>query len=740
MVIPLPKGVTFLTVSDGNVSATMDKANQQVVLDWKENQKCNATIQLQVREAGEYTFKAYTIRNDQTASSKPLLLHLLNAQNKSSDTNHSNAQLEPRNLTPDADDLATETGSNGSNPEEVNRIKESLASSGTQFLFKVARDPSNEQVFKISNVSLSQSYKGYKSINITLPPGLDLIKSSLHLPAGAELTQGGQSISIINRDSMSTDTVSSMIAALQFQYKQGALTGGTLKIAVEEQAISNWVDEKGIHHYYVFVPNALPWENAYNEAKSFHYRGLTGYLATISSLDEHDFIFNSIAKEPGFLGGTRLVHMNGQKISDDSSIPNTHYSQDGDRGFLKKNPNQQDWKEGKQWYWADGPESGTIFYNTVTYDPKNGPVKGVYSNFTVGEPNYSYGTETVLQFAQSETKFWNDLPDSIGYWFSNHGYYVEFSQYGNQKEINNSTSEHAESLPGNVNVRYIDTHGNLLQFTDGTANPKSIGGDLNAPYTIPDDKYKRMTINAKTGPYYLDETKLPQNTKGNFTNKEQNVDYVYQADLSTIEAKNSTLYVGESWQPKDNFVSAKDRTGKVIPFKSDMTSDKVNMNKAGTYKVIYQNGPASKSITVTVLTGTLKFVNVPEIMEFANQKISNKMTESNRTEVGWKMQVEDTRPNKTKWRVTAQLVSPFTNTSGDKLPNSLVFRKPGQADQLIGATKQVDVYDGTSSQNQRNYEVGWGKQSGPLLQISPGAAKTDSYTGKIQWVLVNAPV
>ncbi|MEN2666421.1 hypothetical protein [Listeria aquatica] len=77
VVIPLPKGVTFLTVSDGNVSATMDKANQQVVLDWKENQKCNATIQLQVREAGEYTFKAYTIRNDQTASSKPLLLHLL---------------------------------------------------------------------------------------------------------------------------------------------------------------------------------------------------------------------------------------------------------------------------------------------------------------------------------------------------------------------------------------------------------------------------------------------------------------------------------------------------------------------------------------------------------------------------------------------------------------------------------------------------------------------------------------
>lgn len=733
IIIPLPKAVTFEGGEDGDASITNDKTNQQIVLDFKKGSTHDNVVRLRFRVAGTYTLKAYTIRGDQTANSKPLIIHVTNSSSGTSDHPSESDQTTNQQATPDS--LMPRSAS-GPNEEEANKIKQALANPETSFDFKIVRSSTNHSIFKLNQIVLSQNYKGYKSINITLPSGLSLLRSSVKLPSGAIYTQAGNSISITNTTGMQADVITTFLAGLEFQYKANGVTGGNLKIAVEQESISNWIDDQGIPHYYVFVPNAIPWQDAYNEAKKLHYRGLTGYLATINSLSEHDFIFNSIAKEPGLLGGTRLVHMNGRKILDEASIPSTHFSKD----VTMLNPAQKDWKDINQWYWATGPEAGTIFYNTKTYDPVKGPVKGSYSNFTTGEPNNGHGVENILQFAQNGTKFWNDLPDSLGYWASNHGYYVEFSQYGNQKEVDNSKSDHVEPLPANVKVQYVDDKGKLLNFTNGSANPKLITRDVNAVYDATTPAFKLMNIQAKTGPFYLNTASLPKNGKGTITNQEQTVTYKYLPDLSNIVAKDSTIYVGETWNSKDNFISAKDRTGKNMSYNQSMVKGTVNTAKAGTYKVTYQNGPASKSITVTVLTGTLKFVNVPEIMGFTNQKISNKMTESNRTEVGWKLQVEDTRPNKAKWRVTAQLVSPFTNTSGDKLPNSLVFRRPGQADQLIGATKQVDVYDGTSSQNQRNYEVSWGKQSGPLLQISPGAAKTDSYTGKIQWVLVNAPL
>ena len=37
-------------------------------------------------------------------------------------------------------------------------------------------------------------------------------------------------------------------------------------------------------------------------------------------------------------------------------------------------------------------------------------------------------------------------------------------------------------------------------------------------------------------------------------------------DQSKLEVKDSTIYVGDSWKPEDNFVSATDRDGHAISF------------------------------------------------------------------------------------------------------------------------------------------------------------------------------
>ncbi|CAK20209.1 bacterial Ig-like domain-containing protein [Listeria welshimeri] len=75
---------------------------------------------------------------------------------------------------------------------------------------------------------------------------------------------------------------------------------------------------------------------------------------------------------------------------------------------------------------------------------------------------------------------------------------------------------------------------------------------------------------------------------------------------ASIEAKDSTLYVGESWNPKDNFVSAIDEDGNSISFDDNRLSviGDVDTNKSGDYKITYKYQgtyqETSKEITVTV--------------------------------------------------------------------------------------------------------------------------------------------
>ncbi|EFS01817.1 cell wall surface anchor family protein, partial [Listeria seeligeri FSL S4-171] len=45
------------------------------------------------------------------------------------------------------------------------------------------------------------------------------------------------------------------------------------------------------------------------------------------------------------------------------------------------------------------------------------------------------------------------------------------------------------------------------------------------------------------------------------------------------------------WNAEDNFISATNRDGKAIPFSEVQTSGTVNMDKVGTYKVVYTYDP-----------------------------------------------------------------------------------------------------------------------------------------------------
>ncbi|EUJ39353.1 bacterial Ig-like domain-containing protein [Brochothrix campestris] len=66
-----------------------------------------------------------------------------------------------------------------------------------------------------------------------------------------------------------------------------------------------------------------------------------------------------------------------------------------------------------------------------------------------------------------------------------------------------------------------------------------------------------------------------------------------------IDAKNSVLYIGDKWEPADNFIGATDKDGKVIPFEQISIEGTVDTTKAGEYSIKYITAD-NVSITITV--------------------------------------------------------------------------------------------------------------------------------------------
>ncbi|EDO1202055.1 LPXTG cell wall anchor domain-containing protein [Listeria innocua] len=69
-----------------------------------------------------------------------------------------------------------------------------------------------------------------------------------------------------------------------------------------------------------------------------------------------------------------------------------------------------------------------------------------------------------------------------------------------------------------------------------------------------------------------------------------------------ISAHDSTIYVGDAWDAKDNFDSAFDKDGNAVDLEDVTVTQKptVDTAKAGAYEVTYKYGKVSKKITLTV--------------------------------------------------------------------------------------------------------------------------------------------
>ncbi len=164
-------------------------------------------------------------------------------------------------------------------------------------------------------------------------------------------------------------------------------------------------------HYYQFVENCdIKWSDAYGAAKASKYNGLTGYLITVTSKQEHEYIYKKFGKN-GWMGASRAIATNGY-----------------DKETYTYSGNETSY----DWYWVCGPEAGTSF-GTQSVSGGFATKSDAYSNWKAGEPNGKNlpGTanEGFGQYGYGSGGLWNDLRNQGGGCGYIQGYYVEYGGY-----------------------------------------------------------------------------------------------------------------------------------------------------------------------------------------------------------------------------------------------------------------------------------------------------------------------
>lgn len=115
-------------------------------------------------------------------------------------------------------------------------------------------------------------------------------------------------------------------------------------------------------------------------------------------------------------------------------------------------------------------------------------------------------------------------------------------------------------------------------------------------------KYKVYVSKVPEGYVVPEDIQSGMDVQVNRTGNQISIGITPEKDLSSISVKDSTLYVGDTWQAEDNFVSATDKKGNNVSFSEVTVSGDVDTSKTGSYQVTYTNGTAKSVATITVVS------------------------------------------------------------------------------------------------------------------------------------------
>ncbi|WP_413537093.1 bacterial Ig-like domain-containing protein [Carnobacterium divergens] len=145
----------------------------------------------------------------------------------------------------------------------------------------------------------------------------------------------------------------------------------------------------------------------------------------------------------------------------------------------------------------------------------------------------------------------------------------------------------------NVHFELVDNlSGATSEFVTDSKGAYNIDAIMSGEYTL------RVTEVPKG--YVISEEYLTG--KGIKLTKGSNlVEIPFNVDLTSVKAKDSTIFVGDHWQPGDNFVSATAVDGQSVDVDKLTVEGTVDTNNAGKYDVVYKNQSATAKATITVV-------------------------------------------------------------------------------------------------------------------------------------------
>ena len=151
-----------------------------------------------------------------------------------------------------------------------------------------------------------------------------------------------------------------------------------------------------------------------------------------------------------------------------------------------------------------------------------------------------------------------------------------------------------------------------------------------------------------------------------------------------------------------------------------------------------------RETAVTEDSGVLKFIDVPENLEFDKVKVPSENTFIKRKDSDWTIKVQDTRRANNMWHVDASAATPLTTGTGSAvytLNNCLGIKKD---DSFTSFTDEnILVYSGITDDTDQDgiTDIKWPQDQGPYVYLLKNTfVKPESqYSTVINWTLVNGP-
>ena len=260
----------------------------------------------------------------------------------------------------------------------------------TTFYAIWADDPSIDCSSGSSSVTIGNAAGTIVDSDLTIGSGAMLTGAKAYITTGFNTTDDTLSFTATANITGAYDsakgilTLSGAASPAEYQTALRSVTFKTSASAIGTRTVFFTLGSKLENggHYYEFVNNggAITWIAAKAAAEARTYFGQYGYLATVTSQAENDFLRDKLASD-AWIGASDAT------------------------------------TEGA-WYWVTGPENGTLIstgvYGAIT------TYAGVYSNWSVNQPdNYTYsgslpGGEDYgeMYCSGANSGGWNDLPNS----------------------------------------------------------------------------------------------------------------------------------------------------------------------------------------------------------------------------------------------------------------------------------------------------------------------------------------